>query len=478
MYALVQWSFDRGLLEYVNTRELKRQSIVADSLADYYRKNGNLESLRQSPRVWQQLMQNNRLEDDTSSRAGRTPEASRERRPPPPREFGSNDQHRPPPPRQERPPHRPPEGNDHEPRRPPPDDALILLDANKDSIFGRYNAEDNTPLLPIVVNEQTVGWLTLPPRKKLEDSYDLSFLQQQQTSLIVISALMVLLSSLIALPLSLRLIRPIKKIANASHKLASGQYETRVVHESSDELGQLTHDFNALAQTLQQNESARKRWIADISHELRTPLAITRGELEAMLDGIRPMNAHQVGSAHKEVMHLQALVEDLYQLTNADIGALTYQKSELDFTEIVEDVCSGFETIAGTAQLKLETHIPDEPLYVSGDKTRLHQLIQNLLNNSIKYTDAGGRLQLKLAMWEGYATLTLDDSKPGVPDEALPQLFDHLFRVESSRNRQTGGSGLGLAICKKIVEGHGGELSAEHSPLGGLRVIIRLPIFT
>ena len=121
-----------------------------------------------------------------------------------------------------------------------------------------------------------------------------------------------------------------------------------------------------------------------------------------------------------------------------------------------------------------DSRIPDLAV-IDMDPVRIRQLLDNLLQNSLKYTASGGTLSLSLTHTGDNWELLLEDSAPGVPDEALPRLFDHLYRVESSRNRRTGGAGLGLAICQRIVEAHGGTIGAEHSPLGGVRIRITLP---
>ena len=126
-------------------------------------------------------------------------------------------------------------------------------------------------------------------------------------------------------------------------------------------------------------------------------------------------------------------------------------------------------------EITCRTTLPDQAL-LQQDPVRLRQLLDNLFQNSLKYTADGGELAITLTRQkEGAWLLTVDDSAPGVPDDALPKLFDHLYRVESSRNRRTGGAGLGLAICQRIVEAHGGTLHAQHSPLGGVRIQISLP---
>lgn len=456
MYGLMQWSFDKGMIDYVNERELNSQAALAPLLAGKYRDYGSWDFIKGNHTLWRNLIRRS----DSSLPYGETTERpqERQRRRPPPNgpNFAGPGVNHPPPPRK--------------PLR------IVLLDDNKQSLFGPYDPNQKTPLLPIEVNGKTVGWLTLASRKNMPEAYDIAFVSEQKTTYLVISGIMLLLSACFAYPLASWLTQPIKKLAAATHALASGNYDLQIKHNSKDELGQLTRDFNHLAQTLAANESARKRWIADISHELRTPLGITRGELEAMMDGIRPINKENIHSTHQEILRLQRIVDDLHELAKADIGALSYQMEPLDLNDLLQSQVAKFTPQAESLQLSLKSDLPTAAVKVWADKTRITQLMTNLLTNSMKYTDPNGTVSLRLTSTDNRARLIIEDSSPGVPLNTMEKLFDPLYRFESSRNRKTGGSGLGLAICKKIVEGHNGTIKAEASYLGGLKITVTLPI--
>lgn len=471
MYGLMQWSFDKGMLDYINERDLSAQGALADSLGKLYAREGSWDFIRRNHRLWRELLQSHESDGELEPDNGRRPPG--QHRPPPrpsasTRGQGSGTR----PPRPDAYGHLPPPD-----RRPaPPRPRIILLDEGEQVLFGPPDYQQNTPRIEITANDQVVGWLTIPPRDNLSNAYDVGFVREQQTAFLLISGLLLLLSACIAYPLAIVLTRPIKQLAKGTSQLTSGNYDYEIHHHSRDELGQLTQDFNRLARTLAANENARKHWIADISHELRTPLTICRGELEAMLEGVRPATTDTISSTHQEILRLQRIVEDLYELANADIGALRYQFSDLDFTELVAHQVEKYQQQAGERQIQLQCQLPGRELWVNGDETRLSQLINNLLSNSLKYTDSGGSVLLSLQRKNHNALLTIEDSSPGVTAADLEKLFDPLFRVESSRNRKTGGSGLGLAICKKIVAGHNGKIQLSHAPAGGLKVIIELPL--
>jgi two-component system, OmpR family, sensor histidine kinase BaeS len=249
----------------------------------------------------------------------------------------------------------------------------------------------------------------------------------------------------------------------------------RRVAPARDELGQLVEDFNRLGHALERQESVRRNFMADMSHELRTPISVLRAELEALEDGVRPVTQGAVTSLQAEVARLRSLVDDVHDLSLADVGGLSYQFEAVDLVGIAREA---FQVAAGRMQslgLTPEVRALVSPVYVRGDERRLRQLVANLLENSLRYTSPGGRIRATIVSQRARARLTWEDSPPGVPDDALPRLIERLYRVEGSRNRVAGGSGLGLAICESIVAAHGGTIRARHSDLGGLAVLVDLP---
>ncbi|MFJ2995108.1 ATP-binding protein [Pandoraea sp. NPDC087047] len=294
-------------------------------------------------------------------------------------------------------------------------------------------------------------------------------------NLMYLTILGIALLGAVALRLAQRLLVPVTPLLEATHRMAMGDYSVRAPTAGADELARLAVDLNRLADTLAQNDRLRRNLLADISHELRTPLSILRGEIEAMEDGVRPLTQDAIASLRVEISQLSKLIDDLYELSLSDVGALTYEFAPVDMTERVATSVAAFGDWFEAKGISLTVHIPDDTLVVDGDLHRLTQLIGNLFENSLRYTDGGGAVRVYLSSTEGQLRLEIEDSAPGVPDDALPRLFERLFRVEASRSRRSGGAGLGLALCKHIVEAHGGQIVARHSPLGGLALAITLP---
>ncbi|MDG2090488.1 MAG: ATP-binding protein [Gammaproteobacteria bacterium] len=356
---------------------------------------------------------------------------------------------------------------------------LLLLDANQEIMFGDPEALPLANIYPLTFMEETVGFLAVTSRQELSDLADQLFVEGQINTFFLFGVVLVVISTMIALPASSYMARPIKDLVNGTRSLTAGDYDSRIKIRSSDELALLSTDFNTLANTLDQNQTARRQWIADISHELRTPLAILRGELEAVQDGIRPLDPVSLNSWHHEVVHLNTLVNDLHELSMSDNGALVYEKEKIDIKSLLEQTMEMHQNLVAQNNIKVSIKTlglkNKKAINLFCDPKRLKQLFDNLLQNTCRYTDEGGELKITLKEYTDKIILTWIDSEPGVSDADLHKLFNRLYRVDSSRNREKGGSGLGLAICKNIVEAHAGSIKAEHSELGGLKLIIELP---
>lgn len=205
------------------------------------------------------------------------------------------------------------------------------------------------------------------------------------------------------------------------------------------------------------------------------PAAVLRGELEAIQDGVRQFTPDSVASLQAEVGTLTKLVDDLHQLSMSDEGALAYQKTSLDLIPLLEVASGAFRERFASRGLTIQLSLPDS-MTVFGDRDRLMQLFNNLLENSLRYTDSGGGLHISAEQRERMVLLTFADSAPGVSDDQLQKLFERFYRTEGSRNRASGGSGLGLAICVNIVQAHNGLIRAAHSPFGGVSITVTLPL--
>lgn len=453
MFIVIRLSFERGVFSYVNQVEKERLEILARTLEEVYGKQGGWAFLGQSPTSWLEVVAGSRPEH---------PHYFADRHGSGDRMHGHDDHMEPPPPPM-------PKGRQSFELR------VLLQDADRQLLYGPAEPWGKPPMfVDLQAEGRTIGHLGLIPPRILADRRIVKFASEQNQSLAIIALSIAAGAALLSIPLAGRLVRRITALATATTKLAAGAYDIRVPAEATDELGQLARDFNRLAGTLEKNEQLRRRWVADISHELRTPLAVLRGEVEAVQDGVRQLTPQTIDSIHTEILHLSRLVDDLYELALADIGALTYRKENLDLRTLVGQAVQSCRDEFRARGLTIECLAPAEPLILFGDAERLRQLLNNLLQNSLRYTDPGGELRIDFGENGEFFQLRLADSAPGVPAEALAHLFERLYRVEDSRNRAHGGAGLGLALCKSIAEAHGGTIAAGPSALGGLEIVISL----
>ena len=448
LVMLMQWSVGRGMVDYINQREADKIQPMITDLAMQYGQHDNWQWLQSNPAVLRQIMFENLLVRRHEEHCDHDDDCHDLKRSELPPEII-------------RPPNRRPD--------------IAIIDINNHTVVAvRAHAKHRTRIA-IDWQGKTVGWVSIPQREKISEGFELLFIQQQRHAFWLMSFVVIMLAGIIGFPLARHFVRPIEQLTEGANQLTQGKYKLQLPVQRNDELGLLARDFNELASTLEHNESSRKRWIADISHELRTPLAILSGEIEAMLDGVRPMSKSGIHSMKEEVDHLSKLVNDLYELTKADIGGLSYRKAEVDLVELVQNKLKAYQPLF--SEHKLSVHFGNTtPVVFVADSTRINQLLDNLLTNADRYTNEGGQIHVSIVQDKHTITLLVEDSDPGVPDEALAQLFDYLYRTEQSRNRESGGSGLGLAICKRIVEGHGGTMKAEHSALGGVAIYVQFPL--
>lgn len=457
MLAFVHWSFERGLVELADTRRRAHIEAVAERLAETYRRDGGWERLRKDRRLWLAALAgpgeragHNMHGPGWMRFSGGTPGVW-----PPERVMQMH-------------------GPDSPPHALPL--RLMLLDADGNLVYGRAALLPGSSRFPVTLDGVTVGELALARGPAISDDLEVHFFQRQTSAFAAIALAMIALSAALALPMAHRLVRPLVGFQTAARRLAAGDYEARVEVMASDELGCLGRDLNALAEALEGSEHARRRWVADISHELRTPLAVLRAQIEALQDGVRPLDRAAVDALHSDALRLSRLVDDLYQLSMTDFGALAYRKEPCEPAAILAsdvDAFIGHFAAAGLS-LRLEDRLV-APVRLQADAERLSQLFRNLLRNSLQYTDAGGGLTVTVQRADGALLMDFRDTPPGVPEEALSRLFERLYRVDASRSRATGGAGLGLAIARNIAEAHGGAISARPAPEGGLWVRVTLP---
>lgn len=439
--------FEASFVGYLNNQSRQTMAPIAARLAEYYAENGSWGQLRNFDRLWRELT------NPTAEMplAPRTLRGGNQRMMPQPRSAPSFPA--------------------------PPGSRYALIDTNERFVAGSRALALNPETLkePILLDSEPVGYLLTAQQTRITEAIDQNFAESLNRSVLIALGFVLLFSLFLAALLARNLAKPIRTVSSAAHKLSRGDYDTNISTERSDEIGQLMQDVNALAKTLNANRQSQQRWIADISHELRTPLAILKGELHALEDGVRKFDEGTLKSLINETERFSRLVNDLYDLSRAESGDLDYHLELLDLNEALRDSLEHYAANFDLKGIEVRHLFKTEHLDIEADAIRLTQLISNLMENSLRYTDAGGRTLIKSLKTDNHIEFSIEDSAPGVPKNALDKIFDRLYRVETSRSREHGGGGLGLSLCKAIVEAHHGEILADQSELGGLRIIVRFP---
>ena len=331
--------------------------------------------------------------------------------------------------------------------------------------------------VPIKFDNKTVGWVATKKRDIIPGALESSFHQQQKYNLMWIVLSVTLASFFLSWILVRHFLTPLKRLENAANSIQAGDYHTQIEVSGEDELAALSLRFNELSQSLLIQKETREQWLADISHELRTPISVLKSEIEALQDGIRKPEPKYIDSLHNQVQNLNKLVNDLYQLSLSDAGLQFDMSESVNIKRLIENSCSQYQLRFQEKQIQLQTYFQATCTEtMQGDSKSLTQLFLNLFENSLRYTDGPGILNVQLTQDKNQLQIRIEDSAPSVPEQALPKLFDRLFRVDESRSRLSGGSGLGLSICQTIVKAHHGKMVASHSDLGGLAITIHLPV--
>jgi signal transduction histidine kinase len=294
-----------------------------------------------------------------------------------------------------------------------------------------------------------------------------------------------LAAGVLALALGLLLFRqivaPVRAVTGAAQRIAAGQLDQRVPVTSQDEIGQMAHTFNQMADALAKDRQLRRSMIADITHELGTPLSILQAHLEAMLDGVLPASPPEIASLHDETAHLSRLVADLRLLSLAEAGQLELEHAETDLAGLVRKVVERMYLQAGDSGVELVADVAPRLPLLTVDAGRISQVLGNLVSNALRYTPPGGRVTVRAflqaeASSRPMVVVEVADTGSGIAPEDLPYVFDRFYRADKSRSRTSGGSGIGLAIVKQLVEAHGGRVGVASEVGKGTTFTFTLPL--
>jgi signal transduction histidine kinase len=350
-----------------------------------------------------------------------------------------------------------------------PVDAEIMRQAMQDhysaegTMNGRYQNNYYVVGVPITVEEKgeriTIGAVFAAYNTETFTAFRWSIVQMLCYALLAAFAV----SFAVVWLFTYRLVQPLRNMASAAHSFGKGNFSVRVPVSSEDEIGQLAEAFNNMADSLASSESASRSFIANVSHELKTPMTTIAGFIDGILDGTIPpeKEKYYLGIVSQEVKRLSRLVRTMLDLSRIDSGALKLRPARFDLTNTILVSLLSFEKKIEDKQIEVQGLENAKSIFIEGDPDMLHQVVYNLIDNAVKFTNEGGYLKIDIFQRDGRTTVSVENSGPGIAQDELPMVFERFYKTDKSRSRDKNGMGLGLYIVRTIVRLHGGDIKAE-----------------
>jgi len=344
-----------------------------------------------------------------------------------------------------------------------------------------FNIATLTVITPVTRGEKLIGAVIM-----YSPLYGIETTVKQMQRLIWNGGLIALgLASVIAVLVSNAISHPVRSMSEIALDLAKGDFRHRVRLKSNDEIGQLARAFNYLISELEKQsknqkelETLRREFVANVSHELRSPLTSVKGYLEAVLDGKgKCLEERQkyLETAHREALRMERLITDLLELSRLQAGKIEPKLDQVSLVSLVEEVVSRYEPRLAGEDLTIVMKFAGNPL-VLGDQQRLEQVLENYLNNAIRFTGPGGTITVRVEVINDQAIVKVEDTGIGIEPEDLPKVWDRFYKADKARTPSLGGTGLGLAIAKELIELQGGSVSVSSVPGKGSVFCFSLPL--
>ena len=326
----------------------------------------------------------------------------------------------------------------------------------------------------VVYASDVIGVLLLvsPVQEIMQNLYQL------QDQMILIFAAIAVTSLVCAWVFSRVITRPIAGLNRGIQKMSKGDFSARVKVRGSGEMKQLAKAFNSMSEKLETLDQSRNQFVSNASHELKTPLATMKIMIESLIyqpDMDKNLRTEFMTDINNEIDRLSAIVSDLLTLVQMDSQNVKLTRENLSIAQLIKDNAHRLTPIANQKGQKIVLQLQD-PCDIYADKSKLNQVIYNLMENAVKYTQASGVIKVSLQRQGRNAIFKVSDNGPGIPKENLPHIFDRFYRVDKARSREKGGTGLGLSIVHQLVLLHGGAISVESVEGRGATFIVELPL--
>ena len=303
-------------------------------------------------------------------------------------------------------------------------------------------------------------------------------LYQLQDQMVLIFIAIASAALLCALVFARLITKPVSGLMRGIQRMSKGDFSARVTMKSSGEFKQLAQAFNSMSEKLETLDQSRNQFVSNASHELKTPLATMKIMLESLIyqpDMDKELRAEFMNDINSEIDRLSNVVSDLLTLVQMDSKNVKLTRENLSIAALIKENAHRLQPIADQKQQQISLTLSD-PCDIYADRSKLNQVIYNLMENAVKYTQSGGIIRVSLVRQGRDAIFTVTDNGPGIPKENLPHVFDRFYRVDKARSREKGGTGLGLSIVHQLVLLHGGAIRVESEEGKGASFIVELPL--
>ena len=337
---------------------------------------------------------------------------------------------------------------------------------------------DNMAHAPIIVKDQAIGsvrvWVY--GSDSLLRSADQEFRDKSYQAMVLAAVIAIVLASIFGYFFARNLVKPIKRLTDTAEQLKEGNFEARAHLKGEDELAHFGNTFDAMAEAVERNRELERRLTTDVAHELRTPLMAIQATVEAMVDGVLPVDEERLVTVDSEVMRLSRLVDSLLKLSRLENRSKPTKREIVNVGEVVQGIISTHEAYVQESGLTL-TYKADPDVYIYGDPDLIRQATANLISNAVRYTDEGGSITVRVKRGESMASIAVEDTGIGLTPEEARMVFQRFWRADSGRDRESGGLGIGLTVVKQIVERHDGWVQVEGRKGEGACFTIHIPLY-
>ena len=326
---------------------------------------------------------------------------------------------------------------------------------------------------PIMVQGVQVATLNLTCPMEFNNA-DYYFMDMLTKILARIALLFLAVAVLFGIYMANRVANPLKKVILQTKEIEKGNFAAKINDSSNtNEIAELISSVNTLARTLDLQTQSKKRMARDYAHEIRTPLAAIQSNLEGMIDGVLDTTADRLESCRAEILRISRMISEIDRLVDIEDNNYRLSKQSISLTELINNITLSFEKALLDKNITLNEYMLPTKVYADPDK--LSQVFVNLISNAVKYTANNGSIDIHIKELPEQITISISDNGIGIAEHDLAHVFDHLYRADLSRTRDTGGSGIGLSVAKAIVEAHGGQITAQSELGKGSVFTVSLP---